>query len=363
MDKDELKNQLTDEQIYELLINLNAEPQMTESAIICRTICHGGNSHKLYYYPNTRLFRCYTDCGETFDIFELIMKVKKTTVNEEWSLPQAMYYIATYFGIAIDYTDEEEHREALEDWKILETWEREKKKRETATNLLKAEFKDYDEAILQYMPFVSSLDWEREGITPEVMYRRGIRFYPTQEVLLIPHYAINNKLVGIRQRTLFKDEEKNGKYRPAIIQKKQYSHPLGLNLYNINNSKENIKAIEKAIVFEGEKSCLQYASFFGLDNDISVACCGSNLINQQVELLIGLGVKEIIVGFDKQFQKVGDDEWKKLTKNFYNIHNRYGGYTQISYLFDDKDLLGYKDSPTDKGKDVFLKLFQERVVI
>ena len=56
-----------------------------------------------------------------------------------------------------------------------------------------------------------------------------------------------------------------------------YNHPLGLNLYNLNNSKNNIKQIHTAIVFESEKSSLLFQSYFGLENDITVACCGSNL--------------------------------------------------------------------------------------
>ena len=55
-----------------------------------------------------------------------------------------------------------------------------------------------------------------------------------------------------------------------VIGRKQYSHPLGMNLYNLNNSKNNIKDSSIAIVFEGEKSTLLYQSYFGLDNDISV---------------------------------------------------------------------------------------------
>ena len=34
----------------------------------------------------------------------------------------------------------------------------------------------------------------------------------------------------------------------------------------------------------------------------------------------------------------------------------------ISFIFDDKDVIGYKDSPIDKGPDKFMKLFQERRV-
>ena len=55
-----------------------------------------------------------------------------------------------------------------------------------------------------------------------------------------------------------------------------------MNLYNLNNSKDNIKLIGKAIVFESEKSCLLYQTYFGIENDISVACCGSNLSIHQV---------------------------------------------------------------------------------
>ena len=67
-----------------------------------------------------------------------------------------------------------------------------------------------------------------------------------------------------------------------IICGKQYNHPLGMNLYNLNNSQNNIQTTNLAIVFESEKSCLKYQSFFGIDNDISVACCGSNISAYQV---------------------------------------------------------------------------------
>ena len=102
-----------------------------------------------------------------------------------------------------------------------------------------------------------------------------------------------------------------------------YNHPLGFNLYNLNYSKDNIKLLQKAIVFEGEKSPLLYASYFGEENDISVACCGSSLISYQVHLLLSLGVKEIIVGMDKQFQEIGDDEFHKLTEKLYKLNKRY----------------------------------------
>ena len=60
----------------------------------------------------------------------------------------------------------------------------------------------------------------------------------------------------------------------------------------------------------GEKSCLLYQSYFGIDNDISVAVCGSNLTNYQIQLLKSLDVEEIVIAFDKQFKESGDKEFK-----------------------------------------------------
>ena len=74
-DKDSLKENITIEQMYELLVELGGEPIQTGTVLLCKTICHGGDSHKLYYYDNTHLFRCYTGCETpTFDIFELVEK-------------------------------------------------------------------------------------------------------------------------------------------------------------------------------------------------------------------------------------------------------------------------------------------------
>jgi hypothetical protein len=142
-----------------------------------------------------------------------------------------------------------------------------------------------------------------------------------------------------------------------------YNHPLGFALYNLNKSKDAIKTLQKAIVFEGEKSCLLYASYFGIENDISVAVCGSSLINYQVDLLLSLGVKEIVVAFDKQFKILGDDEWKRWTTKLTNIYNKYSSKVQISFMFDKWNLLEYKDSPVDQGAETFMKLFKERITL
>lgn len=112
-----------------------------------------------------------------------------------------------------------------------------------------------------------------------------------------------------------------------------------------------------------EKSCLLYQSYFGLDNDISVACCGSSVSAYQIQLLMEAGAEEIIVAFDRQFQEIGDEEFKHLKTNLLRLKNKYDKSVLISFIFDKNMITGYKDSPIDCGPQTFLKLFKERIVL
>lgn len=384
LNKDEIKNNLTIEQVFELVAELGGEPIMKDSsdAFISRTICHnlpGEGSRKLYYYDNSKMFQCYTDCGESFDIFELVVKVKNTrkepvvsysmvtskAQESKWEFTDALRFVANFFNIReeINFGETFSSSDTLLDWELFQAYTQREAKRQNISTDKKIELKIYDDSILKFLPQFRVLPWEDEGISFSVMKNKGIAYNPRTQGIVIPHYNINGELVGIRERTLIEEEEVYGKYKPAILNGVMYNHPLGFNLYNLNNSKDNIKAFKKVIVMEGEKSSLKYASYFGEENDITVACCGSNLLSHQVDLLLSLGVEEIIIGFDKQFKEIGDDEWKRLTTNLKKLHLKYGAKVQISYLFDKEKILEYKMSPVDAGKEKFLQLFKERVRI
>lgn len=374
---EEIKNNLTIEQVFDFLVEAGGEPQQYGDYIISHTICHnppGQGSFKLYYYDNTKLFRCYTGCEEpTFDIFQLALKIKRLAGNKityyskegkevvrDWELPDAVHYVAAFFGIEPPNEKFSETRIELQDWEILSKLER-KKQVKKHNQIVSLNF--FEDSFLKNYIQPRILPWEREGITPEIMKLHNIRYDSKNQGIIIPHYDIEGRLIGIRERTLIKENEQYGKYRPALLNGKMYNHPLSFNLYNINWSKDNIRRIKKVFVFEGEKSCLLYGSYFGTENDISVAVCGSNLINYQVELLRLLEVEEIIIAFDKQYETIGDEYWKQWTKKLTKLHEKYGKEVQISYLFDMEDLLEFKDSPIDKGLEVFLHLFKNRIII
>lgn len=252
-DKDKIKNELTIEQVMDLVAELGGEPRMQpgNEYFTAKTICHGGDSHKLYYYNNTHLFRCYTYCSpEIFDIFELVRKVNSRQ-NQEWTLPHAVQYVASYFGIFVENLNFDNPQEKLQDWQILDKYNRISSLNDNQKQ--RVEMKFYDNQILKHLPHPHILPWEEEGITYEVMESRGICYDPAAHGIVIPHYDIDGNLIGIRERTLIKEEEQYGKYKPAILNGKMYNHPLGFALYNLNHSKENIKIFQKAIVFEGKR--------------------------------------------------------------------------------------------------------------
>ena len=115
------------------------------------------------------------------------------------------------------------------------------------------------------------------------------------------------------------------------------------------------------MLVEAEKSVLQTDTMFGDDN-FTVALCGSNLTDRQIKIILELGVREVIVALDKQFTTIDSEEcvkWAKMIKE--KIVNRLAPYVKVSILWDTKNLLDYKDSPTDKGKEVLLQLMQDKL--
>lgn len=361
-DKAEVRSALTLDNIFELLQDWGGEPEYTSFGILSATICHnppGVGSRKLYYYSNSGLFNCYTGCGNSFDIFELFIKISKIQFNKDYTLDDAVKYIAFHFGI---YSQGEKEESSIIDWQIFDNYSR-IKDIDVKTEL--PILKEYDSSILSYLNYSLKLTpWLNEGISQDVLNHAKIGYFLGGDQITIPHYDINNRFIGLRGRALGQEDiDRFGKYRPLYANHQLYNHPLGMNLYNINNSKQNITRFQKAIVFESEKSVLKYQTFFGYDADISVACCGSNLSIQQVQLLRTLGVNEIIVAFDRQFQELKDAEFQHLVNNLKKIHKRYSPYATISFIFDKNCLTDYKAAPVDEGKDKFLQLYKERIFL
>lgn len=365
-DKNELKAQLDISNIYDLLSEYGGEPEyLGNDVLVSQTICHNlpeNGSRKLYYYDNTGLFKCYTACDEYFDIFELTRKVARIQWGkEDFQLYDAMCYIAKYFGLSEAERPEDDSSLTLKDWTVFQRYENLSEK--ISFTRARPQLKEYNPIILTRFVYPPIKVWEDEGIDREICNHAMIGYYPGEEQITIPHFDINGRLVGIRGRYLALDDvQRYGKYKPLNVNRQLYNHPLSANLYGLNKTQNNIRHSKIAIIFEGEKSVLKYASFFGEENNISVACCGSSLSSFQVKLLLNLGVQEIIIAFDRQFQQIGDEEFKQLKKKLIAINKKYGLYLKISAIFDKDMITGYKDAPVDAGPEIFKYLLKNRII-
>ena len=152
------------------------------------------------------------------------------------------------------------------------------------------------DVFIKYYP----IEWLNDGISRAAMDKFNIRFSPSQNKIIIPHYDAAGRLVGIRGRALDECEIKNfGKYMPVQIEGKWYSHPLSLNLYGLNFNKENIKNTGIAYIGEAEKFVLQLDSF-SIPN-CGVAVCGSKLNKYALDILIReCHPREIVICFDQE---------------------------------------------------------------
>lgn len=358
MDAKELKSKLTDTDVRRVLESLGGEIwEDNDECLILNTICHGGNSpNKLYYYKESKTMYCYSHCG-TLDILAVVSEVK------DFNLPQSISYICTLLGIStFDEGFGRKDRDIINDWSFINSY----KKNCNNVNKKEIKYNPIDKNVLNMFQNIYSDEWINDGITKEVMEIYNIKYSTLRQSIIIPHFDINSNLIGIRQRALIdSDVEMFGKYTPVSICGDMYNHPLGQNLYGIDVNKETIKKKKKVMLVESEKGTLQAASIFGVENNFTLALCGCAKISKtQMKLLLDLGVNEVIIALDRQYNDVGDEEyvsWRKHIKE--KIVNPLLPYFKVYVLWDDKDILGYKQSPTDAGVEVLLKMMKNKIYI
>lgn len=348
----ELREQLTPEDIKSILAQYQVYPYTENSAyIVFPTCCHNleGGSPKLYYYKNNNLFVCYTHCGTSFDIFELLIKMEKLRGNA-LSLTEAIKRT----GMEINNVVSEDKKE---DIKALEYLKR-------INNVMvskAAALKEINNSVLDKYVFNEEylVPWINEGMTIESLKRFNIMYDMNNTAIVIPHKDIHGHIVGIRGR--FMDPEAPNKYMPLTYGGSFMAHNLKDNLYGIYENKMAIKKSQTVFIFESEKSVILMDSYFGPEKNYALATCGNKISKEQIGLLQDLGVKEVILCYDKDYRTY--NEMLDVQTRYMKICERLANNFKTSIIMDYGNLLNYKDSPIDEGKEVFTELYKYRYYI
>lgn len=357
-----LKNQLTLEQVIEIVtkgLGSDGYEQGTkDSSIRFQTVCHNYDhegSYKLYYYPESHSFHCYTECGDSFDIYELVRRHFQLQ-----SFSEAVRYVTTFFQIP-DFKRgfEAEPPELIGDWDIINQYDA-----ITAAPPISAVTPILYENLLKYFgPYAAPTEWMAEGIKPEVMRKFGIRIDAGMQKVIIPHRDIKGNLIGIRGRSFNPMEVADGKkYMPAFIEGTMYNHPLGDHLYGLYENLSTIKELGKIAILESEKSVMQASSYY--DKNFCVACCGSSVSQRQVDLILSLGVNEVILMFDRENDTDPNSELtKRYEDKIFKIAQKMTPYMNVYVVFDYEGILKYKNSPTDQGKETLEYLMSKKMLV
>lgn len=345
IDYEQIIENLKDEDVFRLLSDLGAQPIDKGGYFVCKTICHNENpeeaSQKLYYYKNSHMFYCYTECN-AMSIFKFLRNYYETrSIVYDWynDILQVILNCSVQA-----YTAPDAYKSMRDDY--------------TARKVRK-KLPTYPSGILEIFTKYYPIEWLKDSISKEAMDKYNILYSISQNKIIIPHYDVDGDLIGIRGRALNEQEiEAFGKYAPVQIEGKWYSHPLSLNLYGLNFNRDNIKKTGIAFICESEKACLQ-AESFSIPN-CTVASCGSSLNKFQIDLLMRYcAPREIVVCYDNEEVKGEDKYFNKL----YKMCKKYSNYCNMSFVYDRVGITKLKDSPTDNGEEIFMKLIKERIRI
>ena len=343
----EIIEQLDDERVKQMLDSLDIPYVDKGDYLLMPTVCHHGDleeaSEKLYYYKNTHIFQCWTECGSQ-SIFSFL-KNYYTAKNIDYDWYTDIYQLI----VGCSYFSEDNN--SFNSYKSI--------RNEYEIKKIRKSLPSYSEGLLNIFIKYYPIEWLNDGITKETMDKFNICYSPTQNKIIIPHYDVNGKLIGIRGRALDPWEIENvGKYMPIQIEGKWYSHPLSLNLYGLNITKENIRNTGIAYIGEAEKFVLQLDSF-SIPN-CGVAVCGNKLNKFALDILVReCHPREIVLCFDNE----EIDRSFNYFNHLYDICKKYNRYCNFSFIYDKEHLTNLKDSPSDKGQEIFERLLRKRVYV
>ena len=342
-----LKSQLTDDRIIELMDAMGAPLMKADSNnLIFPSICHHGadcQTHKprLYYYIESQNWFCFV-CHFSGDTISLVQHVKHLDFN------QAVSYICSILHLQVGQI---EQNEQLDNWaelrRFLPNTEQEPDKLLT-----------YDKSILSLFNHLYPQEWLDYGISADILDKFGIGWYARQACISIP-VIFNRQLVGVRGRYTREQDVANGKYRPiCTLDGTVLKLATSQVMYGYDQNKAAIEKSRQVVLFESEKSVLKAPSF-GIDNALSVF--GSNISKQHIQILLELGVNDVVLCMDSDYKQVGDDEFRFFVVKMKKLAAKLKPFFNCSIVYNNQGYDMYKCNMMDIPYEQAMKLWESRV--
>jgi DNA primase (bacterial type) len=218
-----------------------------------------------------------------------------------------------------------------------------KKQRKKCRELPEIKNEVYDEEIMHQYVMLPHQKYLNEGVEYSTQVEFQIGYDIKTQRIIFPIHNHFGEIISIKGRTIYDDYEERDICKFMYL----YNFNKMVELYNWHRALDYILEKKEVIIFEGEKSCW-VASQFGYRNCVAIS--GDDLSEWQVNLIRELGNEiDIVIALDKDKQI---EDMRKQASKFGKTRNVYG-------LWDTGNLLKAKDSPCDKGKEVFEHLYND----
>lgn len=310
-------------------------------------------SPKLIFYPDSHIFMGYT-AGRSYDIISLV-QTRLALLKQPCSFLDACQFIIDTTNINPDSISHVKKEGHVYDWSNLERFIKVRK--------YGNQLPEYNRNIIDTLPPLYPQAWIDEGISEETMDKYQIRYYERCNQTVIPCFDDEARLVGVRVRNWDKDRVEQAKYMPLVTLDGQcYKFNTNQVFYGINYNKPEIERTGKVIIVESEKAVMKLDTYMGRHN-IALGMYGSNLGIQRRNQLLKMGVNTVSYVVDNDF--IGQDDaffeqWREKIQHFIKL---WDGFCRVEIVWDNLGLLGPKENATDRTKEVWEQLWENREII
>ena len=189
------------------------------------------------------------------------------------------------------------------------------------------------------------IDFFREGITKKTINKFGLMYSYRYHRTVIPIKDWKTgRTLGFNARTSVKNYEELGISKYWITPGLNKS----FNLYGLWENRETIEMEHRIVIYEAEKSVLRR---YSLGDGTGVALSGHHLSSEQIRIILGLDINEVVIAMDKDVSLL---QILYLAQSFY-------GLRKVTFIYDTKDLLKEKQSPADASIKKYNELFENRI--
>ena len=310
-------------------------------------------SPKLYFYKDTSIYVGMT-AGRSYDIISLT-QTRLSLLKQPCSFLDACQFILDTTNINPDSISRVKKEGHVYDWSNLERFIRVRK--------YGNQLSEYNRNIIDTLPPLYPQAWIDEGISEETMEKYQIRYYERCNQTVIPCFDDEARLVGVRVRNWDKDRVEQAKYMPLVTLDGQcYKFNTSQVFYGINYNKPEIERTGKVIIVESEKAVMKLDTYMG-EHNIALGMYGSNLGIQRRNQLLKMGVNTVSYVVDNDF--IGQDDtffeqWREKIQHFIKL---WDGFCRVEIVWDNLGLLGPKENATDRTKEVWEQLWENREII